>query len=196
VLLLEHPAVVTLGRGASEHNLVESPSRLAARGVELHRVGRGGDVTFHAPGQLVGYPIVDLAARDSRDVQVFLRGMEAALIDALEKMGVPARRIPGMTGVFVDRHRSARRGHAERKLASIGIGLRNWVTLHGFALNVSIDLAGFDAIVPCGLAAVEMSSVARELGCGTARSLPSLDREMRWQVASALREWLEVASKG
>jgi lipoyl(octanoyl) transferase len=160
LLLLEHPPVVTLGRSAHGEHLLVPEEVLVARGVELFEVARGGDVTYHAPGQLVGYPIVDLAARDARDVHAWLRTLEEALGDALRALGVPWRRVPGWTGVFVDAPEAAR----AKKIASIGVGVRGWVTLHGFALNVDLDLAGFDAIVPCGLHAVEMTSIARELG--------------------------------
>lgn len=158
LLLLEHPPVVTLGRRGREENLRTPIAALRARGVEVHRVSRGGDVTWHGPGQLVGYAVVDLAARGAADVGRFLRGLEAALVEALAELGVTAAPRAGMTGVFV--------GGAEppRKIASIGVGLRGWVTWHGFALNATADLAGFADIVPCGLHGVEMTSVARELG--------------------------------
>ncbi|MDJ0787136.1 MAG: lipoyl(octanoyl) transferase LipB [Myxococcota bacterium] len=156
LLLLEHPPVVTLGRSARPENLRLSPAALAERGIDLHEVGRGGDVTYHAPGQLVGYAIVDLAARDERDVHVFLRRIEGTLIQALEDLGLPAGRVPGWTGVFVPDT------EPPRKIASIGVGLRGWVSFHGFALNVDLDLEGFDVIVPCGLEGVEMTSVRAE----------------------------------
>lgn len=183
LLLLEHPPVVTLGSSARPENLLVSERELEARGVALHRARRGGDVTFHAPGQLVGYLVVDLAERRARDVHAFLRGIEASLIGALGEAGVPARRIDGMTGVFVDE--PGARG-PDRKIASIGIGVRRWVTYHGFALNVGLDLRGFDVIVPCGLADVEMTSVARELSVG-AGALPALEAGVRSQVADAFR---------
>jgi lipoate-protein ligase B len=160
LLLLEHPPVVTLGRSASPENLRWSPARFAAGGVELFEVPRGGDVTWHGPGQLVGYPILDLDARGMRDVHAYLRALEAVLVEALDDLGVPAATRDGMTGVFAAEAPDS----APRKLASIGVGLRGWITWHGFALNVDCDLAGFDCIVPCGLHGVAMSSVARELG--------------------------------
>jgi lipoyl(octanoyl) transferase len=185
LLLLEHPPVITLGRSTRPEHLLASPLELAARGIRLHEVQRGGDVTWHGPGQLVGYPIVDLEARGAADVHRFLRGVEAALIEALARLEVPAGRVPGWTGVF------ARRGRgepgAERKLASIGVGLRRWVTFHGFALNVTADLAGFADIVPCGLHGVEMTSVARERGGAPG---PELDRAAREAVAEAFGRWL------
>ena len=163
LLLLEHPPVVTLGRSAKPENLLTPREQLAARGVEQHEIARGGDVTWHGPGQLVGYLIADLAARGARDVSLWLRGIEAALMDALAELGVPSRRVDGMTGVFV----APRTGEAisrPRKIASIGVGLKGWLSYHGFALNVTPDLAGFSDIVPCGLAGVTMTSLARELG--------------------------------
>ena len=191
LLLLEHPPVVTLGRGARQENLLASRESLARYGVEIHRAARGGDVTYHGPGQLVGYLILDLAAGGAPDVFGFIRRMELALMQALEELSVPARRIEGMTGVFVDRDRAARLpggtgGEAapERKIASIGVGVRHWVTYHGFALNVDLDLAGFEAIVPCGLRGVEMTSVARELGSPDL----VLDSRVREVVAGAFRE--------
>jgi lipoyl(octanoyl) transferase len=179
LLLLEHPSVITLGRGAQPENLLESPEALRARGVEVHEVARGGDVTWHGPGQLVGYAVVDLGARNRRDVHRFLRDLESGLIDALEKLGLAADVRPGMTGVFVAG------SDPPRKIASIGVGVRGWVTWHGFALNVEPDLAaGFTAIVPCGLHGVEMTSVSRELGDATPADLGPRTREA---VADAFR---------
>jgi lipoate-protein ligase B len=153
LLLVEHPPVVTLGRSTKEKNLLVSPELLAARGVELFEVSRGGDVTFHGPGQLVGYPIIDLK-RHKRDLHWYLRQVEGALIDALGVLGIKAERSAGFTGVWT----------SGRKIASIGIHARDWVTWHGFALNVSTDLSYFDLMVPCGIDAVTMTSVERELG--------------------------------
>ena len=184
LLLLEHPAVVTLGRSSHAEHLLLSREEFAARGIELHEVGRGGDVTFHAPGQLVGYPIVELAARgpdETPDVHRYLRDLEAVLCEALFDLGLPATTRPGITGVFVAPVAREAPG-PPRKLASIGVGVRHWVTLHGFALNVDLDLAGFDVIVPCGLHEVEMTSVARELA-GAAP--PDLALRAREAVARA-----------
>ena len=151
LILVEHPPVVTLGRSSKEKHLLASPALLAARGVELHEVERGGDVTFHGPGQLVGYPIVDLK-RHTQDLHWYLRQVEEALIRGVSRLGIRGERSAGLTGVWSD----------GRKLASIGVHARDWVTWHGFALNVTTDLSYFDLIVPCGIAAVEMTSVARE----------------------------------
>jgi len=197
MLLLEHPPVVTLGRSSKPSNLLVDEAELARRGIELFEIARGGDVTYHAPGQLVGYPILDLDARGRCDVHDHLRRLESGLIDALEILAVPARRIEGWTGVFVDRARSRRSGGRERKIASIGVGLRRWVTYHGFALNVSLDLAGFEVIVPCGLEGVEMTSVAAELALegapapATGAAHAPLDERVRAIVSESLVRALE-----
>ncbi len=149
LLLLEHPAVVTLGRNSDAGHL------LSRDGVEVFEIERGGDVTFHGPGQLVGYPIIDLT-HHKPDLHWYLRTVEQALIDALAELGIPAGRNPGYTGVWT--------GGGSRKIASIGIHVKQWVTWHGFALNVTNDLAQFERIVPCGIPGVEMTSVARETG--------------------------------
>lgn len=153
LLLVEHPPVVTLGRTAKSANLIASAETLAAKGVELFEVERGGDITFHGPGQLVGYPIIDLK-RHKQDLHWYLRQVEEGLIVALGALGIAAERNTGKTGVWT----------GGRKIASIGVHARDWVTWHGFALNVNTDLSWFDLIVPCGIPDVTMTSVARELG--------------------------------
>lgn len=160
LLLVEHNPVITLGRGTKDASLPAPPAALAARGVELFEVERGGDVTFHGPGQLVGYPIFNLAEHQ-QDLHWFLRRLEAALIAALAELGVPANRNEGFTGVWT----------GNRKIASIGIHVKQWVTWHGFALNVTTDLSYFDLIVPCGIPNVEMTSVQKELGERAPRDL-------------------------
>lgn len=152
LLLVEHPPVVTLGRSSQQKHLLASPQQLAARGVELFEVERGGDVTFHGPGQLVGYPIIDLK-QHKQDLHWYLRQVEEALIVALKEIGIAAERNLGLTGVWI----------AGRKIASIGVHARDWVTWHGFALNVSTDLSYFDLITPCGLVNSRMTSVSAEL---------------------------------
>ena len=152
LLLVEHPPVVTQGRSSKAQHLLASPALLASRGVELHEVERGGDVTFHGPGQLVGYPIIDLK-RHKKDLHWYLRQVEDALIRALAAFGLVGERRAGLTGVWT----------SGRKIASIGVHARDWVTWHGFALNVTTDLSYFDLIVPCGIADVTMTSVAAEL---------------------------------
>jgi lipoate-protein ligase B len=153
LLLVEHEPVVTLGRGLRPTSLPLSPAALQQRGVEVVEVERGGDATYHGPGQLVGYPILDLR-QHREDLHWYLRQLEATLVAALAELGVPAERTAGLTGVWT-------RG---RKIASIGIHVKQWVTFHGFALNVVTDLSYFDLIVPCGIAGVVMTSVAQELG--------------------------------
>ncbi|HVN64639.1 MAG TPA: lipoyl(octanoyl) transferase LipB [Candidatus Binataceae bacterium] len=145
LLLLEHPHVYTLGRGADERFILANPD-----GVPVRRVSRGGQVTYHGPGQLVGYPILKLEGRE-RDVGGYLRNLEQAIIAGLARCDVEAQRRPGMTGVWI----------GQRKIASIGVGIRRWVTRHGFAVNVSTELRFFDAIVPCGIAGCQMTSIAQ-----------------------------------
>ena len=160
LLLVEHPRVITLGRSSKPQHLPTPRDLLEARGVEIHEIERGGDVTFHGPGQLVGYPIFDL--REHRqDVHWFLRQIEAALIHALDTAGIAAERAEGYTGVWT----------GGRKIASIGIHVKQWVTWHGFALNVTTDLSYFNLIVPCGIQGVLMTSVQRELGEKTPRDV-------------------------
>ncbi|HEY8166985.1 MAG TPA: lipoyl(octanoyl) transferase LipB [Gemmatimonadaceae bacterium] len=153
LLLLEHPPVVTLGRSAKKANLVASADYLRSRGVEVFEVERGGDVTFHGPGQLVGYPIFDLR-RHKPDLHWYLRQVEQALIDSLRTYEIEAERSSGFTGVWTN----------GRKIASIGVHVRDWVTWHGFALNVTTDLSYFELIVPCGIDGVTMTSIERERG--------------------------------
>ncbi|HEX9579906.1 MAG TPA: lipoyl(octanoyl) transferase LipB [Gemmatimonadales bacterium] len=162
LLLVEHAPVVTLGRGSQPQHLPVSPEALAARGVELFEIERGGDVTFHGPGQLVGYPIIALSEHRP-DLHWFLRALEATLITTLDHLHVPAERRTGYTGVWT--------AGGARKIASIGIHVKQWVTWHGFALNVMTDLSYFDLIVPCGIPHVIMTSVQRELGERAPRDL-------------------------
>ena len=178
LLLVEHPPVITLGRASHDANVLASREQLARRGVELFEVERGGDVTFHGPGQLVGYPIIDLK-RHRQDLHWYLRQVEETLIGALGQLGIRGDRVEKYTGVWT-------RG---RKIASIGVHARDWVTWHGFALNVTTELSYFDLIVPCGIPAVTMTSVERELlehadGACLAPS-PALGEQVRAAVVSA-----------
>lgn len=140
LLFVEHPHVVTLGRNAHMENVLVSPERMAALGIELHETDRGGDVTYHGPGQIVAYPILDLT-KWKRDVAAYLRGLEEVLILALGDFGLQGERSTGATGVWV----------GDAKVAAMGVHLSRWITSHGFALNVTTDLAYFGHIVPCGL---------------------------------------------
>ena len=149
VLLLEHEPVYTIGRLPDKSSL-RMPSQLPYRVFEINR---GGQATYHGPGQLVGYPILDLRGR-GRDLHIYLRNLEGLLIDLMADFGIGASRVEGKTGVWVE----------GRKIASIGVGVRKWVTMHGFALNVSSDLHGFQHITPCGIADVCMTSVSQEVG--------------------------------
>src|SRR3954464_3618282 len=154
LLLLEHPHVITLGSGSPEENVLVSPEERAARGIELFETGRGGDVTYHGPGQLVGYPILDLKP-DRQDLHRYLRDLEEVLIGVLGEFGLHGSRKEGLTGVWVD----------DRKLAAIGVRVSSgWITSHGFALNVSTDLSFFGAIVPCGIRDHGVGSISGEVG--------------------------------
>lgn len=154
LLLLEHPPVITLGRGADPAHVLADAHERAAAGVELHECGRGGDVTYHAPGQLVGYPIVTLRP-GRRDLHGYLRDLEAGLAGALAEFGIPAGPEAGLTGVWT----------LGRKIAALGVRVSTgWVTSHGFALNVTTDLAGFRRIVPCGIRDRGVTSMAEALG--------------------------------
>ena len=154
LLLLQHPHVITLGTGASAEHVLADEEERARLGVELFETGRGGDVTYHGPGQLVGYPILDLKP-DRRDLHRYLRDLEATLIEALAGFGIPAERSQGYTGVWA----------AGGKVAAIGVRVSSgWITSHGFALNVDPDLDFFGTIVPCGIRDRDVTSMARELG--------------------------------
>lgn len=159
LLLLEHPHVLTLGvrKGGGRTNILAGPQRLEALGVEVREAGRGGDVTYHGPGQLVGYPIVDLRP-DRQDVHRYVRDVEEVLIRCCGDFGITAERLEGFTGAWVP--------HPVKgleKVAAIGVRISRWVTSHGFALNVSTDLAFFDLIVPCGISDRGVTSMARLL---------------------------------
>ncbi|HJL15149.1 MAG TPA: lipoyl(octanoyl) transferase LipB [Sandaracinaceae bacterium LLY-WYZ-13_1] len=152
LLLLEHPPVITLGRGAKEQNVLWSRERLEARGFAVHEIGRGGDVTYHGPGQLVGYPIVDLAP-DRKDVRRYVRDLEELMVRLSADYGLEAGRVEKMNGTWI----------GDRKIGAIGVRISRWVTMHGFAYNVSTDLAHFGVIVPCGIADRGVTSLEREL---------------------------------
>ena len=154
LLLLEHPHVITLGSGSHDENVLVSPEERAERGIELFDTGRGGDVTYHGPGQLVGYPIFDLKP-DRQDLHRYLRDLEEMLIGVLGEFGLRGSRKEGLTGVWVD----------DRKLAAIGVRVSSgWITSHGFALNVTTDLSFFGAIVPCGIRDHGVGSISQEAG--------------------------------
>ena len=140
LLIVEHPHVITMGRNGHAENMLASPDLLERSGIEFHHTDRGGDVTYHGPGQIVGYPIVDLREW-KRDVVAYVRAVEQTIIDALGEFGIEASRVAGATGVWV----------AGAKIAAIGVHISRWVTSHGFALNVDTDLSYFQYIVPCGL---------------------------------------------
>ncbi len=174
LLLLEHEPVVTVGRNGSDANLLLPEPLLRARGIDLVRTDRGGDVTYHGPGQLIGYPIIDLKGLHN-DVHRFLREIEEAIIRTVARWGIAAGRNPGKTGVWV----------GDEKLASIGLKASHWVTMHGFALNVTTDLSAFDVIVPCGIAGCRMTSIERL--CGRAIAMREVGEAIVEELA---RLWL------
>ena len=171
LLLLEHPPVITLGVSARgrRSNILASEDDLARAGVAVHETGRGGDVTYHGPGQLVGYPILDLRP-DRCDVHRYVRDLEEALIAAIRRFGVTGRRVAGLTGVWTGA------AGTEAKVAAIGVRISRWITSHGFALNVGTDLAHFGLIVPCGIADRGVTSLEVLLG----RHVPM------WEVEDAV----------
>jgi len=156
LLILEHPHVVTMGRNGHMENVLASPEILERAGIELHSTDRGGDVTYHGPGQIIGYPIFDLREW-KRDVIAYVRALEQVLIEALAEFGISGGRQPGATGVWVE----------GAKVAAIGVHISRWVTSHGFALNLDTDLDYFKYIVPCGL--TQPVTSMRTLGCAAGR---------------------------
>ncbi len=199
LLLCEHPHVITLGRNGKRENLLASEHVLRQKGVELHATDRGGDITYHGPGQIVGYPILNLGAI-RRDVVWYVRTLEEAMIRATGEFGITAGREPGKTGVWV------KSGNTDEKLAAIGVHISRWVTSHGFAYNVSTDLRYFDLIVPCGIADRKATSLEKLLGRGVdkkevapriARHLGELfGLEMKTATRQELLEKLEHADLG
>lgn len=173
LLLLEHTPVYTIGRGGSEDNVLDAA-------IDPVRINRGGDVTFHGPGQLVGYPIIDLDVR-GRDLHRYLRFLEELLIRVAADYGVEALRVNGRTGVWTGRG----------KLASIGVGVRRWITMHGFAMNVSTDLAAFSAINPCGIKACPVTSLEDLLGAA-APAMQEVKAAVMKYFESLLDEYLPV----
>jgi len=153
VLLLEHPPVLTLGRSAKEQHVLAPRHVLEARGIAVHEVGRGGDVTYHGPGQLVAYPIIDLKP-DRKDVRKYVWSLEESMIRTCGDFGLSATRIQGLNGAWID----------DRKIGAVGVRISRWVTMHGLALNVNSDLSYFELIVPCGIPDKTVTSLSAELG--------------------------------
>jgi lipoyl(octanoyl) transferase len=164
LLLIEHSPVITLGRNAKAANIIASPELLAQRGVEVSECDRGGDVTFHGPGQLVGYPIFDLRglpstepSRNTMGAIEYVRNLEEVLIRTCADFAIPSKRIKGLTGVWTDQA-------PESKIAALGVHISRGVTSHGFALNVDTDLSFFKLIIPCGITSKQVTSMAKEMG--------------------------------
>src|SRR5437762_7591452 len=182
LLLCEHAHVITLGRNGKLENLLASEHVLRQKGVEFHATDRGGDITYHGPGQIVGYPILNLGAI-RRDVVWYVRTLEEAMIRATAEFGIAAQRVAGKTGIWV------RTENSEEKLGAIGVHISRWVTSHGFAYNVSTDLRNFDWIVPCGIADRKATSLEKLLG----RSVE--EKEVAPRIANYLGELLELEMK-
>ncbi len=182
LLLCEHPHVITLGRNARRENLLVSEHVLRQKGVEFYESSRGGDITYHGPGQVVGYPILNLGAI-RRDVVWYVRMLEEAMIRATAEFGITANRIAGKTGIWVQRENS------EEKLGAIGVHISRWVTSHGLAYNVSTDLRFFDLIVPCGITGCRATSLEKLLGCGVEES------EAKLHIAKHLGELFGLEPK-
>lgn len=155
LILCEHPPVITLGRNAKPQHLLFSPDVLRSRGVEVYEIERGGDVTYHGPGQIVGYPILWLE-RFRCDIGWYMRSLEEVLIRTIAEWGLQGTRLAGLTGVWLL--------SPPRKIAALGVKLSRWVSMHGFALNVNTDLSGFSWIVPCGISDKGVTSMAQEVG--------------------------------
>ena len=159
LLFVEHPPVLTLGKSGHMENVLVKEEDLPALGVEFYKTNRGGDITFHGPGQIVGYPILDLE-KYYRDIGLYLRNLEEVIILTLADYGLKGERSPGETGVWLD----ARKPGAERKICAMGVRCSRWITMHGFAFNVNTPLSYFDLIVPCGIQNKAVTSLEKELG--------------------------------
>jgi lipoyl(octanoyl) transferase len=183
LLLLEHFPVYTIGRGGDKANLLATPERLREIGAELIRIDRGGDITYHGPGQIVAYPIVEL--RDPLDLRRYVRILEAAIIDTARTSGVASARLDGRPGIWID---------GERKLAAIGVRVRRGVTTHGLALNVNTDLKWFDEMDPCGIPDKGVTSLARELGSPV--PMEAVEDELARQLAKHLGLRMAGGSEG
>lgn len=186
LLFVEHPHVLTLGKSGHEDHVVASPDRLAELGVEYYPINRGGDITYHGPGQLVGYPILDLE-QFFTDIGKYMRFLEEAIIRTCADYGVQAGRVEGLTGVWID----VDRGLGARKIAALGVKCSRWVTMHGFAFNLNTDLAFFDLIVPCGIGDRGVTSLAAECGGiideseAKLRVLQHLNEVFEWNLVNA-----------
>ncbi len=183
--LLEHSPTVTWGRARGREHLLLEAEEYAARGIDLCATDRGGDVTIHEPGQLVGYPIIQLEGEAERDLHLYLRRVEGALISFLAELDLKGVRIEGRTGVWLP-------GPPERKIAAIGVRVERWVTSHGFALNVENSLEGFGTIVPCGIQSAALTSLERELGGQALPAWPDLCDRLHRALERALGKRLEL----
>lgn len=181
LLLLEHPPVYTLGKSGHEENILISQERMEQEGIQYFKTNRGGDITFHGPGQLVGYPILDLE-KFYTDIGRYLRNLEEVIIRTLAVWGLRGERSPGETGVWIEPQVKGR----ERKICAMGVRCSRWITMHGFAFNVNTDLSYFDNIIPCGIRNKQVTSLQKELG------KPVFLNEVKEEVKKAFKEVFDV----
>jgi lipoyl(octanoyl) transferase len=183
LFLTEHDPVITIGKTGSMNNLLTEPSHLESKGIELVEIDRGGDITFHGPGQLVGYPILDLS-QFKKDIHWYLRTLEQVIIETINEFGIEGKRIPDLTGVWVK----------NRKICAIGVKVTRWVTMHGFALNISTDLGYFNHIIPCGISDHGVTSIFEETGniVGQKDVINSLIRNFSIQFGTKLIKKREI----
>ncbi|MBI5376960.1 MAG: lipoyl(octanoyl) transferase LipB [Candidatus Schekmanbacteria bacterium] len=178
LILLEHNPVITIGRSGKRENLLVSEEYLKDAGIEIHSVERGGDITYHGPGQIVGYPILDL--REEKDIHLFVRRVEEVMIRVLAHYDIKGERIKGLTGVWV----------GNKKIGAIGMAVRKWVSFHGFAFNVNPDMSHFDLITPCGIKDKGVTSLSALLG----NALPSID-EIRKSIVESFADVFTLSMK-
>lgn len=184
LLFCEHPHVYTLGKSGNEANLLLKKDELAAIGATFHQINRGGDITYHGPGQIVGYPVIDLE-NFFTDIHQYMRLLEEAVILTLSSYGIPAGRIPGLTGVWIDFHDPL----LARKICALGVKTSRWVTMHGFAFNVNCDLSYFKNIVPCGIDDKAVTSMEKELG--KAQDIEEIKKILKQNIGELFgMEWI------
>ncbi len=186
LLLLEHPPTITLGRGAKEEHLLLERDELEAQGVHVRDIGRGGDVTYHGPGQLVGYPIIDLKP-DRRDVRKYVASLEETMIRLAADHGIRAERLDGFNGTWIEPH-----GFRPRKIGAVGVRISRWVTMHGFAFNIDPNMGHFGLIVPCGIQGKGVASLAGELdGAPEWRAVETAAGEHFAEIQESVIRWYD-----
>jgi lipoyl(octanoyl) transferase len=193
LLLLEHPPVITMGRKGSPAHILVDGAELLARGIEVFETDRGGDVTFHGPGQVVGYPILNLAP-DRCDVRRYVRDLEETMIRTAADFGIAAGRVPKLNGIWLGEGADPASSGPSRKLGAVGVHLSRWITSHGFAFNANTDLAAFETIVPCGIQGRGVTSLQAELGSEVARE--EVEERLAHHLAALLGREAQPATIG